>query len=275
MKILSVVNMKGGVAKTTVAVNIADCLCRRHGKRVLLIDIDPQFNATQYLIPGNVYADYVGQGKDTINSIFEESAITTAGSVTGVEEIEAKPLDGIIPYNIRDGFDILPGNLQLYKIEMAGGSGKENRLKLYLDSICDQYDFTIIDTPPTPSVWMSSALIASNYYLVPVKPEPLSATGIDLLRGIISSKIKNYGLSISCVGLILTIAEVNTLVYSNAQQFIREHPYWKKYLYKNFLKKRTGVARLTGEQKLILDSEDQELKYGLTGIVNELLTRLA
>lgn len=96
----------------------------------------------------------------------------------------------ITPVAIKDNLHIIPGSLGLYKIEMKPGEGVENRLKKYLKLRENDYDYVIIDTPPTPSVWMSSALIASNYYLIPVKPDPLSITGIDLLDSIISEKEK-------------------------------------------------------------------------------------
>lgn len=90
----------------------------------------------------------------------------------------------------KKNFDLIPGNLNLFQIEMASGEGRENRLSKYLKGISEQYDFVIIDTPPTPSIWMTSALIASDFYLIPVKPEPLSFTGIDLCMVLLKIKEK-------------------------------------------------------------------------------------
>lgn len=70
MKVVSFVNMKGGVGKTTLAVNIADFLTSRHAKKVLLIDVDPQFNATQCLINGDDYVEYIKNGGTTIKDVF-------------------------------------------------------------------------------------------------------------------------------------------------------------------------------------------------------------
>ena len=66
MKVISLINMKGGVGKTTMAVNICDCLATRYDSKVLLVDIDPQFNATQCLMSGDEYVKYLKAGKDTI-----------------------------------------------------------------------------------------------------------------------------------------------------------------------------------------------------------------
>lgn len=70
MKVISFVNMKGGVGKTTLAVNIADFLTRRHAKKVLLVDVDPQFNATQCLLNGDDYVKYIQNGGTTIKDVF-------------------------------------------------------------------------------------------------------------------------------------------------------------------------------------------------------------
>lgn len=78
MKVISLINMKGGVAKTTLAVNIADYLFRRHGKNVLLIDVDPQFNATQCLMSPEEYIKYINQGKDTIVNLFDRNSTFAA-----------------------------------------------------------------------------------------------------------------------------------------------------------------------------------------------------
>lgn len=70
MKVVSFVNMKGGVGKTTLAVNIADFLTHRHSKKVLLVDVDPQFNATQCMINGDDYVKYIKNGGTTIKDVF-------------------------------------------------------------------------------------------------------------------------------------------------------------------------------------------------------------
>lgn len=277
MKVISFVNMKGGVAKTTLAVNVADCLATRHDKRVLVIDIDPQFNATQCLVNGDDYKEYVENGKHTIVDIFNDSPQTKVCSVTGTETCEPLSIEDIEPWEIKENFDLVAGALELYRLDMSGGQGREHRLKNYIEFLAesDCYDVVIIDTPPTPSAWMSAALIASNYYLVPVKPEPLSATGIDLLRSVIERVKGNYGLKIECAGLVFTIAEENTIVFSSAKEYISSNNFWKGKLFNKHLPKRTVIARNQGSQKLILEVDDAGLKMALTQITTELIKRIA
>lgn len=274
MKILSFINMKGGVAKTTLSLNVADCLCSRHEKRILLIDVDPQFNATQCLMSGQTYVDHIEHQRDTIINVFDRSLRPTVGIVSGSNEAAPKNLEDIEPFKVKENFDLLPGSLDLYRLEMAPGEGRENRLKRYLETVEENYDFVIIDTPPTPSVWMTSALISSDYYFIPVKADPISLTGIDLLYGIINEKKENFGLSIKCLGLVFTIVEDTTIVYKTAKRNLAASTRWKDLVFKRFLPKRTEVARQQLNQHFILASNDIGLKQSIVNITNELLSRI-
>lgn len=274
MNVISLINMKGGVAKTTLSINIADCLCSRQNYSVLVIDVDPQFNATQCLMSGEQYVEHIKTQRDTIVNIFDRNYRPTIGIVDGTEVVKPKKLSDIEPIQIKKGFDLLPGALDLYRLEMAPGEGRENRLKKYLGEVKENYDFVIIDTPPTPSVWMTSALLASDYYLIPVRPDPISLTGIDLLYGIITEKTENFGLKIECCGLVLTVVEEITRVYRSARENLSKSPRWKDKVFKNSLPKRTEVAHQQLNQQFILDSSDSNLKLSLVGIVNELKERI-
>ena len=275
MKVVSFVNMKGGVGKTTLAVNIADFLARRNSKRILLIDVDPQFNATQCLLPGDEYVKYLSDGGSTVVDIFNYQK----REVSLVEERtirEEKKYENITPYVTKRGFALLPGRLDLFRFEMAPGQGTEHRLKNYLKHIeeKDEYDICIIDCPPTPSVWMTSALLSSDFYLIPSKPDPISMTGLELLEGIIRERADNYGCDCKCLGLVLTMVETNTRVYKEAKEHFSINKAWKDYLYEPVFLKRTEVARGQTSGMFVLDIDDSELKKEFSGIVQELLRRL-
>jgi chromosome partitioning protein len=276
MKTISFVNMKGGVAKTTLAVNVADCLVRRHNARVLVVDMDPQFNATQTLISASAYVEGLEAGRKTITNVFDDVARPAGGSVTGLAVAAPTAISDIEPWELREGLTLLPGNLELHRLEMGGGQGRENRLKRFIQHLRENspVDYVIIDTPPTPSAWMSSALIASDYYVVPVKPEPLSATGIDLLRAVVKRIEENYALNLTCAGVVLTIAEENTIVYRQTIEFLDQNPLWQGKRFRASLPKRTAIARTQGAQQMILDLPDPDAKTALAAITNELLVRI-
>lgn len=275
MKVISLINMKGGVGKTTMAVNICHCLSTRESKKVLMIDVDPQFNATQCVFDPNDYVEYLKKSGDTIINVFDEDNTIVADTVDGIKSKKAKELKDIKPYKINDNWYVLPGNLNLYQIDMPSGSGKENSIKRYLEEIQPSYDFdyVIIDTPPTPSVWMSSALIASDYYLIPVKPDPLSYTGIDLLEGIVNKRKRSFNLKIKCIGIIFTMADKNTLVYRGAIEYINKTK--KSGLkFANDITQRTTVARGITKQQYILDVAPSPSKKELLLVVKELIKRI-
>ena len=276
MVVVSFVNMKGGVGKTTLAVNIADFLCKRHSQRVLLIDVDPQFNATQCLLNGKKYMAYIEDGNTTIINIFNYRKNASVSVVSGTEAKDAVPYSDIHPCTTSRGIDLIPGQLDLFRFEMAPGQGTENRLKNYLNYIKanDKYDICIIDCPPTPSVWMTSALIASDYYLIPSKPDPISMTGLDLLEGIIKERKENYGCVCKCAGLVLTMVEPNTVVYKEARAYFSQSEKWKKHLFNYYVPKRTEITKNQLDGSFIIDIDDSKLSQQFSGVTQEFMKRV-
>jgi chromosome partitioning protein len=274
--VISVVNMKGGVAKTTLAINLADALVRREQCKVLVVDLDPQFNATQCLISGENYVAGREKGMHTIVDIFDDRPAPAISPVSGPAAGGPVPLGEIAPWVIRPGLELVAGDLELYRLEMGSGSGREQRLKRYLEArnAENEYDFVIIDTPPTPSHWMMSALLTSSAYIVPVKPDPLSRTGIDLLRGVVERCSQNYGHPIECIGVVLTMVETNTIVFRETCDFLDNNSVWAGKRFRNALPKRTAIAAAQAQQNLILDLPDDAAKRGLVGIVQEFLEKL-
>ena len=275
MRVISFINMKGGVGKTTLSTNFCYNLAVRESKKVLMVDMDPQFNATQCFFTGDDYVKYCQDGNDTIVTLFQEEVLkvsTVAGTSTGTK----KEYRDIKPYKYKENLYILPGDLNLYKISMESGGGREFRLKNYLEEINNVYhfDYVVIDTPPTPSVWMTSALIASTYYVVPVKPDPLSYTGVDLLRVVIDDKANNYGLHLKCAGLVMTMVEQNTIVYKKAVEWVNTDPHWSQYLTSKSILKRTNIPKWQLSNTFINDIEDPDLRLGLSGIVNEIIENI-
>jgi len=274
MKVISLINMKGGVGKTTLAVNIADCLTRQHGASVLILDVDPQFNATQCLMTPEDYVAHRAANKDTMLDLFDRKRVK-ASTVRGAAEIQPKTLQEIEVVEVRENLFLLPGSLDLYRLEMAPGEGRENRLKAYLNAIegASDYDYIIIDTPPTPSVWMTSALIASDYYLIPVRPDPLSLTGLDLLKSIVEDRKENYGLSVRCAGVALTMIRQGTNVLSDAMSYLSGDKYWRDKIFTSQIPTRVKYAEQQLNSIFMLDSDAQGMKSSIINVTNELVVR--
>ncbi len=169
-KTVSLINMKGGVGKSTITINLAwrFAAYRNWSKRVLVIDLDPQFNASQYLLGVQRYNDIIRCNKPTIWDILEQGTRTPAGTNPHIEGADVI----ITIATIRGGgrVDLIPSRLEL-AFSLRGPGQKERLLRRTMDSIKDNYDLIMIDCAPTESMLTTAAYLCSDYILVPVKPE--------------------------------------------------------------------------------------------------------
>lgn len=275
MPVISFVNMKGGVAKTTLAVNVADFLARRNNEKVLLIDLDPQFNATQCLVNPEEYVKKLAANEHTIYTIFDDNPPAVIDPVSGNKAQKPVELKTIKPWKISPNLDLIPGNLELYRLDVTG-QGRELLLRRYLEEseAHKHYAYILIDTPPTPSNWMMSALLASECYVIPVRPDPLSRTGIDLLWGVVNRCTRNFGHKIECLGVVLTMVESGTVVLRDSIEFLDNNAKWKGKRFPSLFSKKTMIAREQAQQKLIYDINNPEMNLEMANIVRELQERL-
>ncbi|MEG0842448.1 MAG: AAA family ATPase [Erysipelotrichaceae bacterium] len=202
-KIISISNQKGGVGKTTTAINLASGLGYL-GNKVLLVDFDPQGNATQ-----GVGANAKGNKLSVYNLIMEDYEVRDIR-----KKLTLPPID-ILPSNI----SLAGADLEMVKFE----SGKEQLLKKKLDSVKDEYDYIIIDCPPSLGLLNTNALTASDSVLIPVQCEYYALEGVTQLLLTIRLVQQLFNKNLIIEGVILTMFDSRTKLSIEVQQEVRKH----------------------------------------------------
>ncbi len=220
--IISTVNMKGGVGKTTLTVNLATCLAKRHNKRVLVLDLDSQISATLSLISPHDFAK-LRKKKHTLSYLLDNILNPNPWSKLEIDDIIVPNICGI------DGLELLPGDIELYDeyqvSEMLHQRATENEEKEFqkvwddfervliqqiLEPVVDNYDFIILDCAPGYNLLTRSGIAASDFYLLPARPEPLSLVGIQLLERRIAklrtSHADSQPLKVNLLGIVFILS---------------------------------------------------------------------
>ncbi|NIA11889.1 MAG: AAA family ATPase [Nitrospiraceae bacterium] len=275
-KVVSFINMKGGVGKTTMAVNIGYTIAKNFGKKVLLIDVDPQMNATQYTLKEDQVIDILENPKKTIYGIlFDEYDFPTITSTQSRDpDIGFNAIFGI-----ENNFDIIPSHLKIIGINLnetplrLRKCIKDNRLK-------DKYDLIILDSPPTISAYTRVSLLASDAYVVPMKTDFLSLFGLPLLESYIQRLRREFDLNLEFLGIILTMVRTDWKIYRDVKKELLEKPEWKNKIFEDELKNRTIVAKaLSPDERAkklpyIIELGDEELESQMLNITREFMQKL-
>lgn len=202
-QIVSFLNMKGGVGKSTLCYNIAYTIANHFQKNVLVIDMDPQFNTTQALIEKysdtDAYLKLVDEQK-TVKQIFVKNNSLVNRNVEPEQSFE----NIILP--LQSNLSLICGDLDLITIE-SSQRGTENLLDSTIKKINEKFDYEyiLIDCPPTHSFYTTSSLIASDYYFAPVKPDMYSLIGVELLQGVVKNVNELNRTTTKCLGIIFTM----------------------------------------------------------------------
>lgn len=220
--IISTVNMKGGVGKTTLTVNLATCLASKHGKRVLVLDLDSQISATLSLVSPHEFAK-LRKKKRTLSYLLDNIINPNPWSKLDVKDIIVPEICGI------DGLELLPGDIELYDeylvsetLHQQAVANDEKEFKKVWDNferflieqivepIIDDYDFIILDCAPGYNLLTRSGIAASDFYLLPARPEPLSLVGIQLLERRIAKLRESHQntepLNVNLLGIVFILS---------------------------------------------------------------------
>lgn len=234
-KVISVANQKGGVAKSTTTLNLGVGLARQ-GKKVLLIDADPQGSLTASL--GYVEPDDIGTTLATIMM-----------NIINDEEIEEE--EGILHH--KEQIDLLPANIELSALEvtMSNVMSRELIMKEYIDTMRSRYDYILIDCMPSLGMMTINALVASDMVLIPVQAAYLPVKGLQQLIRTISMVKKRLNRKLTIQGILLTMVDFRTNYAKDIASRVKETYGSKIDIFENVIPLSVKVAEASAEGKSI------------------------
>ncbi|MHB1652533.1 MAG: ParA family protein [Desulfitobacteriaceae bacterium] len=231
-RIIAIANQKGGVAKTTTAINLSACLAEM-GKRVLLIDLDPQGNATSG----------IGIVKGKLARCIYDVLINDV------------PLEKVIQNTEMKNLKIVPARIELAgaEIELVSLMSRESKLAVALKSVQEEFDFIFIDCPPSLGLLTLNALTAASDVLIPVQCEFYALEGLSLLMNTLNRVRKHLNPELSVLGALLTMFDARTNLSIQVVDEVKK--FFKQKVFQTIVPRnvRLGEAPSHGKPIVIYD----------------------
>jgi len=224
-KVISTINLKGGVGKTQMTVALAEFLAMEHNKRVLLIDLDPQTNATVSLMDENTWYKKDQNGETLLQLFKDKLEKTSRFNISQAIVRRASNVSG----GIRN-LDLLPSSLGLIEIQdslpliPAGRfyvTSPVTILKEVISSVLGEYEFVLIDCPPNLGIITLNGIYISDYYIIPCIPDILSTYGIPQILGRVENFKQETRINIKPLGIVISMYRAQSRLHDTIIQDLR------------------------------------------------------
>ena len=236
-RIIAVANQKGGVGKTTTSINLAACLAEK-GKKVLAVDMDPQGNLTSGL----------GVDKDSVEKSIYELIIG---------EVDIKE---VINKEVLENLDIIPTSIDLSaaEIELIGVDDKEYILRNAIDQVKDQYDFVIIDCPPSLSMLTINAMTTADSVIVPIQCEYYALEGLSQLIHTVELVKDRLNSKLEIEGVVFTMYDARTNLSLQVVENVKDN--LQQNIYKTIIPRNIRLAEAPSYGLISMIQNQQEQK---------------
>jgi len=228
-KTIAITNQKGGVGKTTTSVNLGACLASL-GKKVLLVDIDPQGNTTSG----------IGINKaDVVHCVYD------------VLINDVHPKDATLPTNIK-GLHLIPATIQLAgaEIELVPTISREHRLKKSLQMVKSEYDYILIDCPPSLGMLTINSLTASDSVIIPIQCEYYALEGLSQLLNTVRLVQKHLNTSLQIEGVLLTMFDARTNLGIQVIEEVKK--YFQQKVYQTIIPRNVRLSEAPSHGQSII-----------------------
>lgn len=234
VKVIAIANQKGGVGKTTTAVNLAACLAALD-RKVLLVDSDPQGNATSGL----------GFDKRDIKQCIYDTLINDVS------------MQDVIKHTAYKNLDVVPATIQLAgaEIELVSLMNREGRMKNSLERVKHNYDYVIIDCPPSLGLLTINALTAASSVIIPIQCEFYALEGVTMLMNTIQLVQRNLNPALKLEGVLMTMFDSRTNLSTEVVEDVKK--YFKTKMYQTIIPRNVRLSEAPSHGQPVIDYDSK------------------